>query len=173
VSAVLIPQLVDVVDTLTRTQTYSSGTVRQLTACGAEPWGLYVEFLTPEDPAAEAEACWLLPADGLRLSARRPRSRQDRGSHSSVLTAVRIEHDTRHWRTTDMLLGLTVVSGSVPRFTNAENFAAAAASGLLRPGDADVALQAVHRTLEQLAAHRHDLGSWLASRGIMQWPPSF
>ena len=157
--AVLIPQLVDVVDTLSRTRTYSSGTVRQLTECRAAPWGLYLEYPTPEDPDVKAEACWLLPADGLRLSARRPRSRHNRGSRSGVLTAVRIEHDTRYWRTTDMLLGLTVVSGSVPRFTSSEDFAAAVASGLLR---------AVHRALEELAAHRHDLGSWLASRGIVR-----
>lgn len=171
--AVQTPQLVDVVDTVTGVRTYSSGTVRKLTACHAEAWGLHLEFPTPEDPDFEFEACWLLPAEGLRLSARRPRLR-GHVSRSSVLTAVRIEHDARHWRTTDMLLGLTVISGSVPRFASSEDFAAAVSGGVLRRVDADLALHSVHRALEQLALHRHDLGSWLAGRGITQhWPPLF
>lgn len=169
----MTPQLVDVVDTVTRVRMYSSGTVRRLSTCHAEPWGLHLEFSTPEDPDIESEACWLMPAEGLRLAAQRPRSRHDR-CRSSTLTAVRIEHDTRHWRTTDMLLGLRVVSGSVPRFASSENFAAAVAGGVLRPVDADLALQSVHRALEQLSAHHHDLGSWLVGRGIRQhWPPLF
>lgn len=171
--AVLTPQLVDVVDTVTRIRMYSSGAVRRLTTCRAESWGLHLEFSTPEDPDIESEACWLLPAEGLRLSVQRPRSRRDRCRYS-MLTAVRIEHDSRHWRTTDMLLGLRVMSGSVPRFASSEDFAAAVAGGVLRRPDADLALQSVHRALEQLSAHRHDLGSWLAGRGIMQhWPPLF
>lgn len=171
--AVLTSQLVDVVDTVTETRTYSSGTVRRLTACRAESWGLQVEFSTPEDPDTETEVCWLLPAAGLRLSAGRPRSAGNR-DRSTVLTAVRIEHDNRYWRTTDLLLGLTVVSGSVPRFAGAEDFAAAAASGVLRQADADLALHSVHLALEQMAGHQHDLGSWLTDRGItQQWPPLF
>ncbi|MGH4023868.1 MAG: DUF402 domain-containing protein [Pseudonocardiaceae bacterium] len=171
--AVLTSQLVDVVDTVTKTRTYSSGSVRRLTVCRAEPWGLHVEFSTPEDPDVESEVCWLLAAEGLRLSAGRPRSHRG-GSRYSVLTAVRIEHDNRHWRTTDLLLGLTVVSGWVPRFASAENFAAAAASGVLRQMDADLALHAVHRALEQLGGHRYDLASWLSGRGVTQhWPPLF
>lgn len=168
------PQLVDVVDTSTKLRTYSSGIVRQLTACRAEPCGLYVEFPTPEDPDIDAEACWLLPTDGLRLSVRRPRSRHDHRSKYSLLTAVRIEHDARHWRTTDMVLGLTVAPGSVPRLAGSNDYAAAIAKGLLRRADADLALHAVHRALQQLAEHQHDLRSWLAARGITQhWPPLF
>jgi hypothetical protein len=164
---------VDVVDTVTGVRTYSSGTVRKLSACHAEPWGLHLEFPTPEDPDWESEACWLLPAEGLRLSARRPRL-HDRRTRSSVLTAVRIEHDARHWRTTDMLLGLTLVSGSVPRFASSEEYAAAVAGGVLRQVDADLALHAVNRALQQLARHGHDLAAWLAGRGITQhWPPLF
>lgn len=171
--AVLTPQLVDVVDTVTKTRTYSSGTVRSLSACHAESWGLHLEFSTPEDPDIESQACWLLPADGLRLIAGRPRRHRDRRRYS-VLTAVRIEHDNRHWRTTDMLLGLIVVSGSVPRFANAEDFAAAVTGGVLRRADADLALHTVHRALEQLTGHHYDLGSWLTDRGIMQhWPALF
>ncbi|HEU0090321.1 MAG TPA: hypothetical protein VFQ77_22135 [Pseudonocardiaceae bacterium] len=169
--AVLTPQLVDVVDTLTRRQTYSSGTIRPLTVCHVEHWGLHLEFTTPEDPEAESQACWLLAAEGLRLSTTRPRSGLDQ-SRSSVLTAVRIERDARYWRSTDMLLGLSLVSGSVPRFSSSADFAAATASGLVRAADADHALRAVHRALEQLCAHRYNLAAWLAARGVTQpWPP--
>lgn len=166
-------QLVDVIDTVRAVRTYSSGAVRILTACRAERWGLQLEFRTPEDPEIESETCWLLPADGLRMSAQRPRISADRArGRITQLTAVRIEHDARHWRTTDMLLGLSMVSGSVPRFVCYEDFAAAVTGGVLRRGDADRALYSVYRALDQLARLHYDVGSWLSGRGITQpWPP--
>lgn len=170
-SALLTPQLVDVIDTATAVRSYSSGAARRLRSCHLEPWGLAFESATPEDPAVDAEISWLLPDDGLRLTVLRPRSRHARIA-PTVLTAVRIEHDARHWRTTDLLLGLAVPRDRSARIAGAEEFAAAVAGGVLRPPDADLALAVVHRTLEQLARHRHQLASWLAARGILRtWPP--
>lgn len=167
----MTPQLVDVIDVLTATRTYSSGTVRHLTSCDAEPWGLRVACPTPEDPSYDSEVGWLLPADDLRLTIRRPRSRHA-ADDASVLTAVRVWRDGRHWRTADLLLGLTVRVGSPCRIAGSEEFAAAVAGRVLRPGDADLALHTVHRTQAELAHHRNDLVGWLAARGIMhRWPP--
>jgi len=43
---------------------------------------------------------------------------------------------------------------------------------VLRPGDADLALHTVHRTLEELSRCYHDLEPWLAYQGITApWPP--
>ncbi|KAA2261626.1 hypothetical protein F0L68_16255 [Solihabitans fulvus] len=169
--AVITPQLVDVVDTLTAVRSYSSGTTRQLTTCRVERWGLRMECPTPEDPFSDSEVTLLLPDLGLRLTQLRPRSRHAR-SGPSILTSVRVERDTRSWRTTDLLLGLAVPGGTTARIVRSEDFAAAVAGHVLLPGDADLALRTVHRTLEELSRYRHDLGTWLTDQGIYEvWPP--
>ncbi|GDY31081.1 DUF402 domain-containing protein [Gandjariella thermophila] len=168
---VTTPQLVDSIDTHTGVRSYSSGTTRQLTTCQVETWGLRVEAPTPEDPFVDSQVTWLFPDAGLRLTHERPRSRHGRGA-PSTLTAVRVRRDGRSWRTTDLLLGLAVPGGSTPRIVRSEEFAAAVAGRVLRAEDADLALRTVHRTLEELSRHRHDMTAWLASHGVMAtWPP--
>lgn len=170
--AVITPQLVDVVDTSTAVRSYSSGTARRLRVCQVTRWGLYLECPTPEDPFSEAEITWLIPTLGLRLTQHRPRSRHAR-IEPSVLTAVAVHHDARHWRTADLLLGLAVPGRTTARIVRCEDFAAAVAGRVLRPMDADYALRTVHRTLEEISRHGHNLNSWLAYRGIFDtWPPS-
>ncbi|WP_285743822.1 hypothetical protein [Lentzea sp. NBRC 105346] len=169
--AVTTPQLVDVVDTLNAVRSYTSGGTRQLTTCRVEPWGLRLECPTPEDPFSDSEVTWLLPDLGLRLTTHRARSRHAR-TGPSTLTAVRVLRDGRHWQTTDLLLGLAVPGGTTARIVRSEEFAAAVAGRVLRPGDADQALRIVHRTLEELSHNRHDLTAWLSWRGIYDvWPP--
>ncbi|MCP2261122.1 hypothetical protein LX15_004842 [Streptoalloteichus tenebrarius] len=169
--AVITPQLVDIVDTLTAERSYSSGSSRHLRTCQVESWGLRMEYPTPEDPFADSEVTWLLPDVGLRLTHQRPRSRHARGG-PSVLTAVRVQRDSRTWRTTDLLLGLAVPGGTSARIVRSEEFAAAIAGQVLRPGDADLALRTIHRTLEEVSRHRHDLGAWLLAHGVYDpWPP--
>lgn len=136
-----------------------------------ERWGLRIEYPTPEDPFSDSEVTWLMPELGLRLTHSRPRSRHARKG-PSTLTAVRVERDGRSWRTTDLLLGLAVPGGTTARIVRSEEFAAAVAGRVLRPGDADLALRIVHRTLEELSQHRHDLPVWLTYRGLYEvWPP--
>lgn len=170
VSAVLTPQLVDVVDTVAGIRSYSSGTVRQLNFWQVEPWGLRLECSTPDDPSTDAEISWLLPRDGLRLSFQRPRSRHALVGPSR-LTAVHVQYDRRHWRCTDLLLGLAIKPNAMTRLIGSADFAAAVSGRVLRPADADRALQIVHRTLHQLANQRHSIGAWLHARGIStRWP---
>jgi hypothetical protein len=171
VGAVITPQLVDTVDTISAVRSYSSGMSRRLSTCEVERWGLRMECPTPEDPFADSEVTWLIPDLGLRLTHNRPRSRHAR-STPSVLTAVRVERDGRTWRTTDLLLGLAVPGGTTARIVRSEEFAAAVAGRVLRPGDADLALRTVHRTLEEISLHRHDMAAWLMHRGLYEvWPP--
>lgn len=168
--AVITPQLVDVVDTVSAVRSYSSGMSRRLTTCRVEHWGLRLECPTPEDPFSDSEVTWLMPDLGLRLTHQRPRSRHAR-SGPSVLTAVRVQRDGRSWRTTDLLLGLAVPGGTTARIVRSEEFAAAVAGRVLGPDDADQALRTVHRTLEEVSLHRHDLRAWLTHRGIYDtWP---
>jgi uncharacterized protein len=171
VGTVITPQLVDTVDTFTGVRSYSSGGTRHLTTCVVERWGLRMECPTPEDPFAECEVTWLLPDLGLRLTHLRSRSRHGRPT-PSTLTAVRVQRDSRAWRTTDLLLGLAVPGGTTARIVRSEEFAAAVAGRVLRPGDADLALRTVHRTLEEISHFRHDLNAWLNHLDIFDvWPP--
>ena len=144
----ITPQLVDVVDTVTAVRSYSSGTARQLRICQEERWGLRTECPTPEDPFYDSEVTWLLPDMNLRLTHRRTRSRHARGGPSE-LTAVRVFHDGRYWRTTDLLLGLAAPGGTSARIVRSEEFAA----------------------VDGIAAAGHDVDAWLAGQGFpVTWP---
>ncbi|MBV8931574.1 MAG: hypothetical protein JOZ47_22205 [Kutzneria sp.] len=167
----ITPQLVDIVDTITAVRSYSSGASRSLTTCQVEWWGLRMECPTPEDPFSDCEVTWLLPELGLRLTHQRSRSRHGR-SAPTTLTAVKVDRDSRSWRTTDLLLGLAVPEGATARIVRLEDFAAAVAGRVLRPGDADLALRTVHRTLEEISHFRHDINAWLNHLDILDvWPP--
>ncbi|HWE92188.1 MAG TPA: hypothetical protein VG317_22175 [Pseudonocardiaceae bacterium] len=167
----ITPQLVDTVDTFTAERSYPSGITHRLTFCQVESWGLRTECPTPDDPFVDGELIWLVPDLGLRLTYQRPRSRHAR-SGPCTLTAVRVQRDTRSWRTTDLLLGLSVPGGTTARIVGSEDFAAAVAGRILRPDDADLALRTVHRTLEELSRCDHDVALWLSLQGITTpWPP--
>ena len=85
---------------------------------------------------------------------------------------MRIFREGSRWRTTDLLLGLAAPAGRPARIVQNEEFAAAVASGVLRPGDANLALFTVHKTLHELSYLRHDLGAWLTEKRIFEvWPP--
>lgn len=143
----------------------------RLTFCQVESWGLRIEYPTPDDPFVDGESTWLIPDLGLRLTHQRPRRRHAR-SDAGILTAVRVQRDTRSWRTTDLLLGLAVPGGTTARIIGSEEFAAAVAGGVIRADDADVALGTVHRTLEELSRCYHDIGHWLSYQRIYTpWPP--
>lgn len=164
-------QLVDTVDTFTAERNYSSGTTIRLDYCQVESWGLRLETPTPHDPSVDSEVAWLIPEAGLRLTYLRPRSRHARGGPGQ-LTAVRVQRDTRSWRTTDLLLGLSVPTRGRARIVGAEDFAAAVTGRVLRPSDADLALSTVHRTLAELSRCYHDLAEWLSYQHISTpWPP--
>ncbi|RZS29839.1 hypothetical protein EV193_11895 [Herbihabitans rhizosphaerae] len=168
---VITPQLIDIIDPVSAVRTYSSGTVQRLRTCEIERWGLRVECPTPDDPFHDLEVSWLLPDLNLRLTHQRPRSRHAR-REPSVLTAVRIYRAGQAWRTTDLLLGLSAMGGRTARIVQCEEFAAAVAGRVLRPGDANLALHTVHKTLEELSHFRHDVGAWLSAKHIFEvWPP--
>lgn len=137
-----------------------------------EPWGLRTECPSPDDPVADSEVTWLVPQLGLRLTYHRPRSRHARRGPSR-LTAVRVRSDHHAWWTTDLLLSLEVHHGTSTRIARVAEFSEAVTTGLLSPGDADLALGVVHRTLAAITQQRHDLRGWLTSVGITdRWPPA-
>jgi uncharacterized protein len=171
VGTTITPHLVDVVDTVTKVRRSSSGTTRRLNTCQIERWGLRVDCPTPDDPFYDFETTWLLPEMNLRLTRHHPRSRH---SHigPTVLTAVRVHRDGHAWWITDLLLGLASNAGSTARIVGSSEFAAAVAGHVLRPGDADLAVETMHKTLEELSRCRHDVGAWLAHQRIFEaWPP--
>jgi hypothetical protein len=170
VGTAIIPRLVDVVDTVEAEYSYSTGVSRHLSFCQVESWGLRMEWPTPDDPLTEGESIWLIPEADLKLTHRRPRNRHARTP--PVLTACRVQRGARSWRATDLLLGLAVPENAPPRIVGADEFAAAVADRLLRPGDADLALHSIHRVLGELARWHHDIPPWLSHHHIRTpWPP--
>lgn len=168
VSTMIASRPVDVVDVVNAQRYLPSGITQQLEACRLQRWGLSLECPTPDDPAHAGEITWLLPELGLRLTQYRPRSRHARRG-SSLVTAARIEWDTRSWTTTDLLLGLEIPEQGATRVIRSEDFADAVSDGTIRLSEADYALHTVLRTLDELRLH-HDLNQWLAHRGVAeQW----
>lgn len=137
---------------------------QQLNGCHLERWGLSLECPTPEDPAHDGEIIWLLPELGVRMTQYRPRSRHARRG-SSLVTAARIEWNTRSWTTTDLLLGLEIPEQGTARVIQSEDFASAVSDGAIRLSEADYALRTVLRTFDEIRLHR-DLNQWLAHRGV-------
>lgn len=163
-SAAYSTQLAEVIDVFSSQRRHPSGAVHQLDACHVERWGLALRGPTADTEDAASEVTWLLPDLGLRLTKLRPRRRHSRPGPTR-LTATRIEHDTRSWMSTDLLLGLEIDDRARARIAQYEEFAAAVSSGLIRLSEADFALRTVHRTLEEISLHR-DINQWLAHRGI-------
>ena len=164
-------ELIDVVNTFTGERICSSGNTQRLTVCSVERWGLRIEYPTPDHPLIESEAAWLLSDVGLRLTYYRRRSRHAEPA-PTVLTAVKVQRDTRSWRTTDLLLGLELLGDGQRRFAGSGEFAAAVTHRTLTPSDADLALKTVHRVMEELSYCGNDVDLWLARQGIVDsWPP--
>jgi hypothetical protein len=172
VSPVVCRRLVDVIDVALATRTFSSGVARSLRTCAAEPWGLRLTAVTPDDPLVVAEHAWLLPASGLRLR-RRYLAGGDAAEPPVVeIDAVRTETDGRRWRSTDLLLGLVLDPRRPVRVVRSAEFAAALQGGVLTATDGDEAMATVHRVLGELAEHRYDLDRWLAARGLPVMEPT-
>ncbi|MBA8825943.1 hypothetical protein FHX42_003309 [Saccharopolyspora lacisalsi] len=159
-------QPVEVVDVFSAQRHLPSGATQQLDDCHLEKWGLSLKCPTPQDPAHDSEITWLLPELGVRLTQYRPRSRHAR-REGSLVTAARIEPNTRSWTTTDLLLGLEIPEGGTTRVIHSEDFAAAVSGGAIRLSEADYALRTVLRTFDEIRLHR-DLNQWLAHRGVFE-----
>jgi predicted RNA-binding protein associated with RNAse of E/G family len=165
------PQLIDVINTFTGERTSSSGVTNQLSVCTVEPWGLRTECHTPEDPMIGSETTWILTEAGVRLTHLRARSQHAKPA-PTVLTAVRYQRDTRSWRITDLLLGMSITSGSTCRIIRLEEFSTAVSTRVIRSSDANYALRTLHRVLEELARCHHDIEVWLGHQGVVDaWPP--
>jgi len=118
-----------------------------------------------------SEATWVLTEAGVRLTHQRAQSRHAKPA-PTVLTAVRYQRDTRSWRITDLLLGMSISSGSICRIIRLEEFSAAVSTRVIRSSDANYALRTLHRVFEELAHCHHDIGVWLEYQGVVDaWPP--
>lgn len=138
----------------------------RLDDCHVEHWGLSLRCSTVDDPRHDEEITWLLPGYGLRLTRYRTRRRHARVG-PTLITAVRIEQDSRSWTITDLLLGLEVPDFGAARVLHSEDFGAAISGGLIRSSEADYALRTVHRVLGEIGMH-DDLGEWLSYLGISE-----
>jgi hypothetical protein len=159
------PPKVETFDVSRGTNTDPKGFVRPVQKYRVEPFGLYLSRAMPDHPTLEWMESWLLPGLGLRVTDFRFRPGHER-DQDFYLDIVDIERAGEVWRTVDHYLDIVVRAGRDSNVLDADEFVVAVAEGLLTADAAERALDTSYRTLAGLAAHQHDLSTWLATVGV-------
>lgn len=160
----LHPIKVERFDVHARTNTDPKGNVRPVETYRSEPWGLYMA--RPADhPEFEYLESWLLPSLHLRVSIFhfRPGYTRDMDRYVDV-GEFRREGDV--WHSRDHYLDLIVRTGRGTAVEDVDELFAAVAAGLIDTDDAERAVQQAFEAVDGIAAHGHDLDTWLASLGM-------
>lgn len=128
-------------------------------------FGLYMSRAMVGRRSAHWMQCWLLPDLGLCVTdwTWNPGHERDQDFYLDVCEIV---HDGGRWRLTDHYLDIVVQQRRRSWVIDVDEFVAAVALGMLDPAAAEVAMHRTHQAVAGLAAHGHDLDSWLSSRGI-------
>lgn len=165
------PPKVELFDVAARTNTDPKGVVRPVDTYRVLPWGLYLARPADHDTFHYLES-WILPALGLRVTVFHfsPGHERDQDHYVDI---GEFSRDGDVWRSVDHYLDLVVRTGLGTELLDTGELLAATAEGLL---DRSAAERAVHRmatAVDGIAAHGHDLGGWLAHRGMpISWAPN-
>ncbi len=161
------PPKVELFDLDAMTNTDPKGIVRRVGEYRVEPFGLYLARDVDDHPSIRALESWLLPKVGLRITDwfYRPGHERDQDFYLDV---VRIDTDTRRWRTEDHYLDLIVRVGRGVDVLDTDELLDAVLAGLLDRAAAQAALATTYRTVDGLARHGYRLDRWLSTVGA--WP---
>ena len=143
--------------------------VRAVDEYRLQPWGLYMARPTPGREQFHYLECWLLPELGLRASVFHFNPGYER-DQDYYLDIGRITPGADRWETEDLYLDLVVRTGRETELVDADELLDAHRFGLLSTEAAEEALRTAAAAIAGLAAHGHDLHSWLASAGMeVRW----
>ncbi|MBN9734281.1 MULTISPECIES: DUF402 domain-containing protein [unclassified Pseudonocardia] len=148
-----------------RAQYDTKGIRREIETLREESWGLYVSRPVVARPNAWWVESWVLPELGVCLSDWRWRPGHERDQDMYIDVASLVQ-EGRRIRMTDLYLDLVVHRGRETEVVDTDEFVAAVAQGLLKPVQAEYALERSHAVLDGLARHGHDHEAWLASLGV-------
>lgn len=155
----------EVFDIAARTNTDPKGIVRAVEEYRLAPWGLYMARPTPGRPQFHYLESWLLPDLGLRANVFHFNPGHER-DQDHYLDIGRITVGAERWETEDHYLDLVVRRGVGTELMDVDELLEAHQVGLLDDPTTESALQTAFATVSGLAAHGHDLNSWLADIGM-------
>lgn len=156
-------------DLVARTNTDPKGIVRAVEEFRLEPWGLYMARPTPGRAQFHYLESWLLPSLGLRANVFHfnPGHQRDQDYYLDVAAITVAEG---RWQTEDHYLDLVVKTGHRTDLIDVDELLNAHRHGLVSTEVAQSALSTAVSTVAALAAHGHDLGTWLAEAGMeLRW----
>ena len=155
-------------DLTARTNTDPKGFVRTVEVFTLRPWGLYMARPTPGRAQFHYLESWLLPALNLRVSVFHwnPGHERDQDFYLDVAQITVDDADGGRWCTEDHYVDLVVRTGERTELLDVDELLAALQMGLLTPEQAEQAIRTAVDTVAALAAHGHDLQSWLGSNGM-------
>ncbi|WP_253865635.1 DUF402 domain-containing protein [Prauserella halophila] len=153
-------------DVAAGTNTDPKGVVRDVEEYRVEDCGLYMARPTPGRAQFRYLESWLLPSLGLRISDFwfNPGHEKDQDFYLDVVGVTTTPDGV--WHTTDLYLDLVLRQHRGVDVIDTGELLEAVQDGLVSCGEATRALETAYSTVGALARHDHDLGAWLASRGI-------
>ncbi|MGV0994083.1 MAG: DUF402 domain-containing protein [Mycobacterium sp.] len=155
----------EIFDLVARTNTDPKGIVRAVEEYRLMPWGLYMARPTPGRPQFHYLESWLLPDLNLRANVFHFNPGHER-QQDYYLDIGRITVAADHWESEDHYLDLVVRTGAGTDLVDVDELLQAHDAGLLDGQTAESALRTAFTAVSGLAAHDHDLNSWLASTGV-------
>ncbi|WP_433193269.1 DUF402 domain-containing protein [Nocardia sp. CA-107356] len=147
------------------TMTDPKGYVRPIDRVHVEPWGLYVAR-TVNGPRIQYLETWLLPELWLRVTI----AHYQPGHHRDLDYCLHIGEYTRiepkRWKSMDQYLEIAVRHGRKAELHGVDELLSAHAAGLIDTAHAHHALEQATKAMAGVAAHGHEVESWLATQEI-------
>ena len=141
------------------------GFVRPVDEYRIEPFGLYVARPVVGHKYMVYRESWLLPELDLQVTDWyfRPGHERDQDFYLDVGL---IRAGDRTWQLVDLYLDIVLREGRGAEILDTDELLGALGEGLIDRRTAQRALETTYRTVDQLAAHGHDLAAWLSDLGI-------
>lgn len=146
------------------TNTDPKGFVRAVDEYRLEDFGLYMARPVDGHPEITYFRSWLLPRFGLRVS-RWGAHPGTRFEHDFYIDVVDIETGPA-WRTTDLYLDITVLTGQHQTLLDTDETLSALRAGLIDQAAAERAFERAFLAIDGIAAAHRDVDAWLAGQGI-------
>ncbi|WP_330253925.1 DUF402 domain-containing protein [Nocardia sp. NBC_00565] len=147
------------------TMTDPKGYVRPIDRVHVEPWGLYVAR-TVNGPRIQYLETWLLPELWLRVTIAHYQTGHHRDQDYCLHIGEYTRVEPKRWKSMDQYLEIAVRHGRTADLRGVDELLAAHAAGLIDTDHAHRALDRATTALASLAAHGHEVESWLATREI-------
>lgn len=158
------PPKIEHFDVIARTNTDPKGFVRPVDEYRVEPWGLYMARPADHRQFHYLES-WLLPELNIRVNVFHFTPEHMRDQDYYIDIGVFSRGDCV-WTSEDHYLDLIVRTGRDTELLDVDELLEAHDAGFLGSATTEQAITTATKAVDGIAAHNHDVDSWLASLGM-------